>query len=643
MAQLHELNRANSPTLIFDGDCAFCRAAIDRWRQALGNRIQFAPYQEAAGQFPQIELAEFKRAAQYVDSSGKVSRGAGAFFQAAAYCGRKRWVLWLYEQVPPFAWGADAVYRLVAANRGPLAVWRRIWWGKDLKPPKYHIASTVFLRLLGVIYFIAFVSLWTQIDGLIGDSGILPVNKFLSAVDQFFAQQVPRGSAVWNVPTLVWISPHDAFLHLLCGAGAVLSLLLICGILPMFALVLLWLDYLSLFYAGQVFLSFQWDSLLLETGFLAMFLAPFVVRSKFLANRHPPRVAVWLLWWLLFRLMLESGWVKLTWNRWRLGPNGLPVPNTWASLTALDFHYWTQPLPVWTSWYAAKLPEWFQKFSTVFLFIVELGLPWLMLGPRYLKYVASGGIMLLMLLIAFTGNYNFFNLLTIALAIMLLDDKAWPKFLQRRIRGADWPVLASPTRWRSWMLIPFAGLALYVGTIQVAEAIMPLEHRQPSLLADWNIAQFCLVNEYGLFRQMTETRPEIIIEGSDDGLAWKEYPFRWKAGDVSQRPGFCEPHQPRLDWQMWFEALDLEQAHTITGTIDQRDMSPWFQSFLMKLLRGEPSVVELLAKNPFPNGPPKDIRITLYEYRFTSADERKNTGDWWARESIWVGPSMALR
>jgi predicted DCC family thiol-disulfide oxidoreductase YuxK len=640
----NSLDRPTSdfPVMVFDGDCGLCRATIARWREAVGQQIRFAPYQEVAAQFPQIGERAFRQAVHFIDTDGRASRGAEAVFRAAAHCGRNRWLLWLYTRLPPLAFVCELLYRLVAANRKPLGMVRRIWWGKDLKPPTYHIASALFLRLLGVVYLIAFVSLWTQIDGLVGDHGILPVKNFLDAVQQHFSQQLPPESPVWNLPTLTWISPHDGCLNLLCACGTLLSLLLIVGILPMSSLVLLWLDYLSLFYAGQVFLGFQWDILLLETGFAAIFLAPFVVRSRFLADRHPPRLAIWLIWWLLFRLMLESGAVKLTWNDWVKGPDGLPLANTWESLTALNYHYWTQPLPLWTSWYAAQLPEWFQKLSVVFMFIVELGLPWFIFGPRLLQYIACGGITVLMLLISVTGNYNFFNLLTVVLALMLLDDKIWPRFLQRRIRGTDWPVLFSPLRWRSCLLLPFAALALIVGIGQVKQSIAPAQAPGPSLFSKLGLDQFLLVDEYGLFRQMTETRPEIIIEGSADGTEWKPYEFRWKPGDLSHPPRCNMPHQPRLDWQMWFEALRLEQVHIATGTIDPRYMSPWFGSFIMQLLKGEPKVIGLLTGNPFPDRPPKFIRIMLYQYRFTDWAEWRKTGNWWDRSLVWRGPGWSL-
>jgi hypothetical protein len=628
--------------MVFDEESGICRSTIDRWRGAVGQRVSFVPYQEVRERFPKIGERECRRSIHFVDTNGTVYRGAEAFLRAAAHCGRKRWLLRLYVLLPPLALMAETLYRLAAASRGPLTIVRRIWYGRELKPPTYHVASALFSRLLGVIYLIAFVSLWTQIDGLVGDHGILPINNYLDRAQRFFSQQSPPASPIWNLPTLAWINPHDGFLHLLCGAGAVLSLMLILGLLPIPTLVLLWLDYLSLFHAGQAFLSFQWDILLLETGFVAIFLAPFALRSRFLTDRHPPRLAIWLVWWLLFRLMFESGIVKLTWNVWQKGPDGLPIANTWASLTALDFHYWTQPLPIWTSWYAAQLPPWFQKLSVVFVFIVELGLPWLIFGPRLLRYVAFGGISLLMLLIAGTGNYNFFNLLTLLLALTLLDDRIWPRFLQRRIRGTDWPALVSPTRWRTILLVPFAALVVVLGSLQVKEAAAPSENPQTPLESRMGITQFCLVNSYGLFRQMTETRPEILIEGSLDGNDWKPYEFRWKPGNRSRPPGFNAPHQPRLDWQMWFEALRLEQIQKATGTIDPRFASPWFQSLLMQLLKGEPAVVGLLETNPFPGAAPKFIRIALYQYRFTDAAERQGTGHWWRRDRVWLGPGWSL-
>ena len=191
-------------------------------------------------------------------------------------------------------------------------------------------------------------------------------------------------------------------------------------------------------------------------------------------------------------------------------------------------------------------------------------------------------------------------------------------------------------------MLPLFVLALLLGTAQLKTACDPPGHPQASLASTWNIAQFYLVNDYGLFRRMTETRPEIVIEGSTDGTSWKPYGFHWKPGDLAQRPRLAAPHQPRLDWQMWFEALRLEQVHEITGTIDPSHMSPWFQALLNRLLGQQPEVLKLLGENPFPDRPPKFIRIALYQYRFTSTLEARKTGNWWHRELVWLGPSWSL-
>ena len=524
-----------------------------------------------------------------------------------------------------------------------IKVFRRVWYGKDLAAPTYHICSALFLRMLGVVYLIAFVSLWTQIEGLIGQNGILPAQEFLDRVERYFAAQDPSASVAWSMPTLAWISTGNEFLHLLCAAGTALSVLLIVGWFPMPVLVLLWGSYLSLVHVGQDFLSFQWDILLLETGCVAIFMAPLGrLRSGFAANRHPSRLAIWLVWWLLFRLMFESGVVKLTWNEWQLGSDGMPVANTWESLTAMNFHYWTQPLPIWTSWYADKLPTWFQQLSVICVLIIEIGVPFLIFGPRLLRYVAFSAIALLMVLIAGTGNYNFFNLLTFVLALTLLDDHAWPRFIKNRISEEDCLPLTFRSRWSGLVAVPIFGLALLLGAVQLKTALLPPQQPQPSLASKLNFAQFFLVNDYGLFRKMTETRPEIVVEGSVDGTNWKPYLFRWKPGDVSQPPRFNTPHQPRLDWQMWFEALHLERAHEITGTIDPRHMSPWFQAFLIRLAQQEPAVLKLLRQDPFVDTPPKFIRISLFQYRFTTMQEKRESGHWWHRDLVWLGPGWSL-
>jgi hypothetical protein len=469
------------------------------------------------------------------------------------------------------------------------------------------LSRWVFLRLLGVIYLIAFVSLWVQIDGLIGSNGILPAADFLQSVEKQLGPE-----RYWRVPTLCWLSGSDGFLHFLCGSGVVLSLCVIAGVAPALCLFVLWATYLSLCTVSREFLSFQWDILLLEAGLLAIFYAPWNLWPTLATETPPSPAARWLLWWLLFRLMLASGAVKLA--------SGDP---TWNDLTALYYHYETQPLPTWIGWYAHQLPHWFQKLSTVILFAIELALPFAVftnwLGRRIAAAVFTG----LMLLILLTGNYCFFNLLTIALCVALLDDPLWrrlcPRDLLRAVEGA--PLRPPPQRVGRWLQAALAMLIVLISSLQLVARFggYGLLPRAGQRLLEWN-APFRSINTYGLFAVMTAKRPEIIVEGSDDGILWYPYEFKWKPGELKRRPGFVQPHQPRLDWQLWFAALGHYRGN------------PWFINFLVRLLQGSPAVLALLEKNPFPDQPPRYVRAVLYEYHFTDFETRRKDGTWWRRE-----------
>jgi hypothetical protein len=474
----------------------------------------------------------------------------------------------------------------------------------------------IFLRLLGVIYLIAFLSLWAQIEGLVGSNGILPAAEFLDSVQ---AQIGPERFRL--LPTLFWLDVSDVWLNAVCAAGVVLSLLLIVGVLPPLALFLLWLLYLSLVAVGQLFLSFQWDNLLLETGFLAIFFAPWQVWPKFSKLSAPPLAFLWLLRFLLFKLMFLSGAVKLL--------SGDP---TWRNLTALTFHYQTQPLPTWPGWYIHQLPEWFQQSSAVVMFVIELGVPFLIFAPRRWRWGGCLALIALQLLILLTGNYTFFNYLTITLCLLLLDDDLWRRWLPRQVVNlfspaqpepeddpVSPPALHSPactrmgTPLQAYLLPILAAILFSLSALQTVGMVLPLPNFARQTLA-W-IAPFRTINNYGLFAVMTTTRPEIIIEGSNDGQTWRAYEFKWKPGDVSRRPGFVAPHQPRLDWQMWFAALGSYQRNL------------WLINFMARLLEGTPAVTALLETNPFPHQPPRFIRAIVYEYRFTTLGE----SNWWQR------------
>ena len=286
--------------------------------------------------------------------------------------------------------------------------------------PTFLLSRWLFLRLLGGVYLIAFLSLAWQIIGLIGENGILPAGEYLARVKEVYG-----GSAYRIFPTLAWLSASDAFLRVLCWGGAFASVLLIAGIGPAPMLVLLWVSYLSLTVAGQTFLQFQWDSLLLEAGLLACFYAPLQWMPRLAAQRPPSPVMRWLIWWLLFRLTFLSGITKV-----------VSGDETWANRTALTYHYETQPIPVWTSWYVHHLPEWLHTLSVGGMFFTELLVPLLIFAPprrRGIRLSAGALLVILQLLIAATGNYGFFNLLTVVLCLTLLDDQVLKRVLPRRI------------------------------------------------------------------------------------------------------------------------------------------------------------------------------------------------------------------
>jgi hypothetical protein len=465
----------------------------------------------------------------------------------------------------------------------------------------YYLARWLFLRFLGIVYFAAFCSLWVQIEGLIGSQGILPADAFLKAVEKAFGTE-----RYYLFPTLCWYGADGFALHVLAGSGVVLAILLVAGILPGPACFGLWITYLSLSVVGQVFLSYQWDTLLLETGFLATFIAPWRFRPRLVGGGPPSRILIWLVWWLLFRLTFGSGMVKLQ--------SGDPA---WRHLTALQFHYETQPIPTWIGWYMHQLPGWFHKASAGFTFLVELALAVLIFGPRPCRVIAFIGIVLLQVLIGLTGNYGFFNLLTIALCLALLDDRCYPIRWRQRLG----PALHSGTRLKqAWFLA--VAVVIFTLTVMPIAGIVPARLPWPRWLLEARAMAASLrsFNGYGLFAVMTTTRPEIVIEVSNDGKAWLAYEFKWKAGDLSRRPAFTGLHMPRLDWQMWFQALGQEEM--------------WFDNFLVRLLQGSPPVLGLLERNPFPKAPPKMIRANLYQYHFTDRAEKRATGAWWRRELL---------
>jgi len=464
----------------------------------------------------------------------------------------------------------------------------------------------LFLAALGAVYLCAFASLWAQIHGLIGSGGIAPITTTLERIAAYHGDR-----AVLRFPTLLWLGSSDGALHLLCGGGVALSVLVVLGFARLPCLVLLWAFYLSLFRAGLMFLSFQWDTLLLECGFLAFFLAPWGWRSGTARRRPVSLLALWAQRWLLFRLMFASGVVKLM--------SGDP---SWRDGSALGFHYETQPLPTPVAWLAHRLPDGVQRVCVIGMLLIEIGLPLLVFAGRRGRQVAFLGFVALQLAIALTGNYGFFNLLTIVLCLTLLDDGALPWRARRASTEAVADAGAAAVR-GVWPRRVALGLMLLLATSEFFRGIdLEVPWPRPVAEAGQAIDALRLTSSYGLFRVMTRTRPELVVEGSRDGVEWTAYPFRFKPGDVTRAPGFLAPHMPRLDWQMWFAALS------------RYERQPWLEPFLDRLLENAPSVVGLLESNPFADEPPRYVRVIRYRYEFTSADERRETGAWWRRTKL---------
>ena len=588
----------SKPLLIFDGDCGFCRRWIERWRGITGDLVEYAPYQEAGGRFPQIPEKNFRDAVQLVEPDGKIYSAAEAVFRSLAVRRSHRWPLALYLHVPGARAVTEFFYRQVARHRAFFSHVTSFFWGKDVRRPSYHLSSAFFLKALGLVYFFAFLSLATQITGLIGEHGIFPGARYLKAVAENNGPE-----RYWFLPTLAWFNASDFFLKFLAWGGVFFSAMIMAGILPALFLFLSWFFYLSLLGVSGPFLSFQWDILLLETGFLAIFLAPPCVRSRCVSLDFDLGTARFFLKLLLFKLMFSSGLVKLASH-----------DAVWKNLTALTYHYRTQPLPAWTSWYADHWPIWFQKTSCFLVLAIELGAPFFIFFPRRLRHAAAAVLAGFQLLIFATGNYNFFNLLTMALCLLLVEDAAWPVSWRKKLASPE----VCARKKNRWPRAVVSSVGIFI--ILMNLNFLPV------------FRSFQITGHYGLFAVMTTERPEIIVEGSRDGKEWLAYEFKYKPGDVRRRPRFVEPFQPRLDWQMWFAALGSWRQNL------------WFLYFCQRLLEGSPDVLKLLAKNPFPDGPPRYIRALVYEYDFTTPEERKKTGAWWKRELKGIySPVMSLK
>jgi hypothetical protein len=427
----------------------------------------------------------------------------------------------------------------------------------------------LYFRLFGLTCLVATGAYWWQLPGLAGSNGIWPIAQTM--------EWLHKGAGFFDAPSLCWLSASDVMLHALGAACVVFSLLVMFEVKPALALVGLWLSWMSLVNVAEPFLSFQWDILLCEAVVLSI---PYALW------RDPP------LWARLFvalgavKVTFESGIVKLT-----AGDDAW-----WPKLTALTYHYWTQPLPAWTSVWLDRLPVAVHQVACAVMFVLELGVPLLAFVPlRRARFVAAFGMIALQLGLAVAGNYSYFNLLVSVLCMPLLDDGLLERFKWPRVEGPP----TAPGRRAN-----IAGWVAFAVALVFSADVFGFQFAAPRLPFATTLDGLRVIGSYGVFRVMTKTRPEIIVEGSSDGVTWKPYELKWKPGRVDRRPQFVAPWQPRLDWQMWFAAL---------GSCSH---DRWVLSLQRHLLLGTPEVLALMGDNPFSDAPPKKLRTTLWQYRF---------------------------
>ena len=502
----------------------------------------------------------------------------------------------------------------------------------------------LFLRSLGCIYFSAFFSLVFQIRGLIGPQGILPAKEYLRAVAQSFGYT--RG--IWFAPTLLWLSSGPAMLTALCWVGMVASLLLVLNVWPRGMLVICFVCFLSFVSAAQDFSGYQSDGMLLEAGFIALFFAPAGFRPGFGPASPPSRASLFLLQWEWFRIYFESGVAKIA--------GGDPE---WRHYTAMDEYYQNGPLPTWIGWYVQHLPHWFHA-STVFATLaLELGLVCMFFLPRRWRIVCFLIVTPWELGVILTANYTFLNYLVLTLGFLLLDDRFLVRFLPQAwtkslVTTATATAQSEPGASRTgeirdasesstvperpshdhgqtsggfrrlgktlklclsvtflvWIFYATSAQLLWMFSVMVPDA--PVEALDP----------FRIANRYGLFGVMTRGRYEIEFQGSEDGRNWVPYPFRYKPQDLSTPPGIYAPYQPRFDWNLWFASLGSWRDYSIVPRTE------------VLLLSNNRDVLNLFAKNPFPNGPPRQVRAVMWQYWFTTMSEKRTQGLWWRRQLI---------
>jgi hypothetical protein len=486
------------------------------------------------------------------------------------------------------------------------------WFGEPVTPTVFW-PRWLFLRGLGLIFFSAFYSLYFQIEGLIGPNGILPAGDYLRLVHSAYPL-----SGYWYAPTLLWLGSGKVALSALVWAGMLGSFALVLNLWPRAAIAVSFVAFLSFIGAAQDFSSYQSDGMLLEAAFLSLFFAPSGLRPRLGIDDPPTRASLFLLQWEWFRIYFESGIVKLASGE-----------EQWRDLTAMDKYYENGPLPTWLGWYVQQWPHRFHAATALLTLVIELFVVLLLFFPKRSRLICFLIVTPLQIGIILTANYAFLNYLVLLLGILLLDDGVLPDRARSAIRSAGgegahggWGSARRPRVLQVVMLI-WIFVATIAAFLAPSTALLDL----PAVALE----PFRVANRFGLFAVMTRGRYEIEFQGSYDGQSWVAYPFRYKPQDVREAPGIYAPYQPRFEWNLWFASL---------GTVDQ---NRWVLNTAVRLLENQADVLRLFRRNPFARRPPQQLRTLLWQYRFTTADERRRSGDWWVREPQGLYAPTATR
>lgn len=475
----------------------------------------------------------------------------------------------------------------------------------------FWLARFLILRLLGLVYLLAFLVAVNQLPPLVGEYGLTPALSYLERVREHFGSE----AATWlNYPTLFLLGCSDQSLLLAAWIGVALSALCVVGYANAIAMLVLWALYLSIAQVGQVWYGFGWESQLLETGFLGILLCPLLDPRPF--PRTPPPIAViWLHRWLIFRIMIGAGLIKLRGDQ------------SWRDLTALTYHYETQPLPNPISRWLHFAPVWFHQFGCLWNHFTELFVPWFCFGPRVARRAAGLLLLLFQGLLFLSGNLSFLNWLTIVPCLACLDDELLRRVLPGRLVARAEAAAIAPRAIGSlvvsWL---YFAVVVWLSVDPVTNLLDPKQKMNTSF------DPLHLVNTYGAFGSMDRDRLEIVFEGTDEedpgpGAVWRPYEFKAKPGDPRRSLPWVSPYHHRLDWLMWFAAKGTPDRH------------PWTLHLVWKLLHNDPATLGLLAGNPFPDRPPRYIRAVLYQYKFAPPESSATWTRW--RVRAWL-PNLSV-